>query len=103
MKSELIKCVDSRAVCVEITDCERLSIQMPYAMHSTGKLVPERVDMRWENGELVKLRVSGGRIKKDGTVGMSSATTHYVWYGRIIQDRPGWLSELVTLYRPVTR
>lgn len=98
----LIKQVDSRAVCVEVKGIGPLQIQRPYSMHPTGWLQPNRADMRWENGVLVKLAVSGDRLRKDGSVGLATSTTHFVYYGIVVQsDIPGWLKELVAEYDPI--
>lgn len=101
MKGWLIKQVDSRVISVGVGDCEDIPIHKPYVMHPTGMVDPERVDMRWENSELVRLSVSGRRIKKDGTIGLGEATTYFVWNTRVIQEtQPDWLQHIVRLYDP---
>jgi hypothetical protein len=105
MSINLIKRVDSRAVSVEVSGCEHLPIQRPYVMHPTGMLNPARADIRWENGELVKLSVSGRKIRKDGSIGLADSTTHYVWYGSWQQaenTQPFWLQSLVHQFEPNT-
>lgn len=99
---KLIKQVDSRAVSVEVEGYQPIPIQRPYVMHPTGMLVPARVDMRWENGELVKLTVSGRKLRIDGSVGMCESTTVFTYHGRAQQtDWPGWLTAIVITYTPL--
>lgn len=104
MKGEMYKCVDSRAVSVTVWDCEPLPIQRPYVMHPTGTLLPGRVDIRWEGGKLMKLTVSGLRLKNDGTVGKAESTTTFVYYGNDQQPgkQPDWLQMLVQGYAPAS-
>lgn len=101
--NKLIKQVDSRAVSVEVTEVEDIPIQKMFTMHPTGVLRPTRAEMRWEDGELVKLIVSGRRIKNSGEPGLADSSTIFISYGRLIQDKatwPKWLWDLVFEYQP---
>lgn len=101
MNSEIIKRVDSIAVSIAVSGVDNIPIQRPYVMHPTGMLQPARVDIRWENGELVKLTVSGRKLKTDGRLGLAESTTHFVWYSVIQQHgRPDWLDMLVQQHAP---
>lgn len=98
---KLIKQVDSRAVSVEVEGYQPIPIQRPYVMHPTGMLVPARVDMRWENEELVKLTVSGRKLRKDSTVGIAESTTVFVFHGNQQQKIWPWLTTIVVTYTPM--
>lgn len=101
----LTKLVDSRAVSIHVEGYAPMTVRRSYTMHDTGVLLPERVDIRWEGQQLAKLTVSGPRFKKDNTIGMASASTHFVLDTRRWQPetaQPDWLTNLVEHYEPGT-
>lgn len=104
MTIEIIKQVDIRVVSISLdntdTDDDWLPIWRPYSMHQTGTLLARRADMRWENGELVRLTVTGPRLRINGERGKQDTTTHYVWNTRTIQAVPVWLQHLVVENAP---
>lgn len=102
MKTEVIKVVDARMVSVDIEGADIMPIWRMFNMHTTGDVLPERAEFRWENGELVRMAVYGKRMRKDGTVGLGDSSTQFVQYGRVLEQNPipGWLAMLVERYRP---
>lgn len=101
------KIVDSRIVSIETEVQVPLDIQRPYSMHVTGKLLPRRVDFRWEREQeevwlLVRASVSGPRIKNDGTPGKADATTWFVSHGRWVQSWAKWVEVLAETFKPTT-
>lgn len=97
---QTISQIDSRAVSVDVSGLPPIPIRRPYTMHFTGSLIPKRVDMRWENGELIRVSASGPKLRKDGTVGLQDGTTHFRSYSRDIQEQPEWVAYLVDKYTP---
>lgn len=105
----MIKVVDTRIISSSApADAGVLPIQKPYSMHTTGALDPGRVEARWErtnNGEwqLVRLTVSGRKLKKDGSPGLNEGTTHFVYYGQEwLAERPEWVANVVAFWSPVS-
>lgn len=103
------RCVDIRVVSTPVLEnYPTLAIWRPYQMHSTGQLVPARIDLRWEKvnddgWQLIRASVSGQRLKKDGEPGKGDATTYYVYDGRQLQDEkasPQWLFDAIHKYHP---
>jgi hypothetical protein len=101
------KIVDAHMVSLELFNAVVPDDVMPVwrfcNMHSTGSfLLPERVEFRWENGELVRMAVYGKRMKKDGTVGNGDSSTQFVMWGKVLQENPipDWLASLVAECAP---
>lgn len=102
MQTKVIKHVDARMVSVSVTGADIMPVWRMYNMHSTGNLLPERAEFRWENGKLVRMTVYGKRIKKDDTVGNADSSTQFVLFGQVLAENPipDWLSFLVGMHAP---
>lgn len=102
MNAHMIKCVDARMVSINVDDADNMPIWRMYTMHTTGWLWPERVEIRWENRQLVRLAVYGKRVKKDGDVGNADTSTQFVQWGNVLAENPipPWLAALVEEYAP---
>lgn len=94
--------VDSHMVSVSIEGADIMPVWRVYSNVSAGHLLPGRVELRWENGELVRMSVYGKRIKKDGTVGNGDSSTQFVVYGKALPENPipDWLADLVSEHSP---
>jgi hypothetical protein len=99
--------VDTRFVSIDVPEgYSELVVHRPYSMHTTGSLLPQRLDIRWEKvnddgWQLIRLSVTGPRVKKDGTVGLVHATTFFKESGRTWQhDIPEWITTEVNKWHP---
>lgn len=74
----------------------------PYSLNG-ATFQPGQVNLCWRSGtyqqwRLSEVKVSGGLIKKDGTVS-KAAFRERVWYGNV-EQAPKWVQEIVAKYAP---
>lgn len=102
VRTKVIKAVDARMISVSLEGAPTMPVWRMFSMHSTGSLLPERAEFRWENGQLVRMAVYGKRIKTNGEVGLADSSTQFVQFGQVLKENPipDWLALLVEEHTP---